>query len=84
MANDGFKDIASGPATTIDLITPADSDLARPIRALFVTGAGAVKITTLANDVRTLTVPANYRIDCAMLRVWSTGTTSSGEMHGYI
>ena len=84
MANDGFKDIASGPATTMDLVVPADSDLARPIRALFITGAGVVKYTTLAGDVRALTFPANFRIDCAMIRVWSTGTTSSGEMHGYI
>lgn len=83
MAGDGFRDLASGPATTFDVITPADADLSRPIRALEVIDGGVVKVTTLAGDVRTTpTLPAGFIIKSGIVRVWATGTTAA-SLIGY-
>lgn len=59
-------------------ITPADSDLASPVRALYVGASGNVKITDpLGNATTFSNVPAGVILPVTAVRVWSTGTTAS-------
>ena len=62
-------------------ITPADSDLSAPIRSLYVTGAGDVTFTGVDGTSDTWTVPDNFLIPIAMIRVSATGTDATG-LHG--
>lgn len=67
------------PITAIKTVTPSDStDLPDgPCRAMLITGAGNLKITTPNGDVVTLPISANWfgvtYIRAA--RIWATGTT---------
>lgn len=59
-------------------ITPADTDLAAPVRALYIGGAGNVKITdTLGNATTFNAVQAGSILPVMAVRVWSTGTTAT-------
>ena len=49
-----FSNDPNSPAVTYSAITPADADLARPIRAFYVGGAGDVTLTSPAGNVVTL------------------------------
>lgn len=69
---------AKSVANTAQSITPADSDLAVPVEALWVGGAGNIKITTLDGSVATLSgVVAGSLLPIAVKRVWSTDTTAT-------
>jgi hypothetical protein len=65
------------PADDAYAITPADTDLAAPVRALYVTGAGNLVITTRAGTARTIPVPADFMFPCGVLRV-AAATTATG------
>lgn len=61
-------------------VTPADgTDLTSQALALYVGGAGHVKITTVGGESVTLTTMAAGVIHhgLAIARVWSTGTTAT-------
>ena len=68
-----------GPATRAFAITPGDgSDLTIAPRALWVGGAGDVKITTFGGDTVILVgVTAGTMIPIRVSRVHSTSTTAS-------
>jgi hypothetical protein len=69
---------AKSVANTAQSITPADSDLATPVEALWVGGSGNIKITTLDGSVVTLVgAIAGSLIPIAVKRVWSTDTTAT-------
>ncbi len=67
----------AAPAGGGSAVTVSDStaDPSGPFRFLFVSSAGAIKVTTLEGDDLTLTVIASQYVWVAVSRVWSTGTT---------
>lgn len=68
----------SQPGTGAVSITPADSDLAYAVRALYIGTTGNVRITTWAGqDITFPNVPVGF-FPMGALRVWSTNTTASG------
>lgn len=59
-------------------ITPADSDLTRPIRGIYVGGAGNLRVTTLdGSDLTFDVVPVGLLMPIQIKRVWSTSTTAT-------
>jgi hypothetical protein len=59
-------------------ITPADSDLVAPVRALYVGGAGNLRINdTGGGSVTFFNVPAGTILPVMARRVWLTSTTAS-------
>jgi hypothetical protein len=59
-------------------ITPADSDLAHPVRSLYVGGGGNIKITTVNGQTVTIAgVNAGSIIPISVKRVWSSDTTAT-------
>jgi len=75
-------DVSSGtdaPATKAFEISPGDgADIAYVTRALWVGGAGDLKVTTSAGDTVTLVgVTAGCLIPIRVSRVWSTGTSAT-------
>lgn len=69
-----------GPATDIVAVVPNDSqDLPVPALALYVEGAGTVKIETLTGaQTRTVAVGDGMLLPVAVRRVRATGTTATG------
>lgn len=70
-------------------VTKSDStdDPAGPFAALLVTAAGTLKITTKRGTVIALAaVAVGERIECSVVRVWSTGTgaTVVGYIHAAV
>lgn len=66
------------PADNIAVVTPSDStDLAYVTRALIVANGGVMKVTSLAGEVVTITVPAGV-LPIRVTRVWAAGLTASG------
>ena len=75
-----IRDTAASAADAY-LITAADTDLATPIRGLYVGTTGNVRVTTLAGtDLVIPNVPGGFIIPLEIKRVWSTNTTASGFM----
>lgn len=64
----------------------ADEDPKGPFVGLMVLAAGDVKFTSVSGDTDTWTIPSGalpYKMDVAVSRVWSTGTTvSAGNVKG--
>jgi hypothetical protein len=59
-------------------ITPADSDLVAPVRALYIGGSGNVRINdTGGGSVIFYNVPAGTILPVMARRVWLTSTTAS-------
>ena len=59
-------------------ITPADSDLVAPVRALYVGGTGNVTINdTGGGSVTFVAVPTGTILPVMARRVWSTGTSAT-------
>jgi hypothetical protein len=59
-------------------ITPADSDLAAQVRALYIGGSGDVKITDpQGNAVTFANAQAGSILPVMAKRVWSTGTSAT-------
>jgi hypothetical protein len=59
-------------------ITPADADLVAPVRALYIGGAGNLRISDTGNGAVTFSnVPAGVILPVMARRVWATGTTAS-------
>jgi len=74
-----FSNDPTAPATRLVAITPADSDLARPIRAFYVGVAGNITLTPVYGDPVLLTaVSAGAVYPFAAIRISATGTTASG------
>lgn len=70
---------ATAPGRGSQTAVQSDTDdLSEPYASLYCTGAGDVKFRGLDGADDTWTVPANFIIPVAMLRVWSTGTTATG------
>jgi len=69
----------TAPANRAFAVTPADgSDFAVAARAIWVGGAGDVKLTTFGGDTVTLVgVTAGCLIPVRVSRVFSTGTTAT-------
>ena len=60
-------------------ITKADSDLAHPVRSLYIGGAGNIRVTTVnGQDVTFTGVLAGTILPVSVKRVWSTNTTATG------
>jgi hypothetical protein len=70
----------SDPADHAAAVTPSNSAAITPAaRALYVGGAGDVKVTTTAGDTVTFVgVPAGTILPVQCSLVWSTGTTATG------
>lgn len=79
---DSFETYATGltsPADNAFDIVPADgADLALTPRALWINGAGTIKVTMKGGGVVTFTHPGGAPLDIRARRVWSTGTTATG------
>ncbi|MDQ0349731.1 spike base protein, RCAP_Rcc01079 family [Ancylobacter vacuolatus] len=79
---DTFANFSTGltaPADDAFAITPADgADLAILPRALWIGGAGTVKVTMKGGGEVTFTHPGGAPLDIRARRVWSTGTTATG------
>lgn len=75
---DNIARASDGPGDDAYMITPANSLLAQPVRALYITGAGDIAIITRSGASRTLTVPANFSLPVGVTQVSSTGTTATG------
>ena len=59
-------------------ITPADTDLVQPVRAIYVGGSGNLKISDTGGGAVTFSnVPAGVILPVMARRIWSTGTTAS-------
>ena len=59
-------------------ITPADSDLVAPVRALYIGGSGNVKINDTGNGAVTfVAVQAGTILPVMARRVYATGTTAT-------
>lgn len=59
-------------------ITPADSDLVAPVRALYIGGSGNIKINDTGGGAVTFYgVVAGTILPVMARRVWSTGTTAT-------
>ncbi len=59
-------------------ITPADTDLAAPVRAIYIGGSGNLKINdTGGGSVTFSNVPAGVILPVMASRIWATGTTCS-------
>lgn len=74
------QSLLAAPATRAIAVTPNDAaDLVKLPRALYVSGAGTLKVTCQGDtDAVTLTVPAGSFLPLRPKRVWATGTTSTG------
>ena len=60
-------------------VTPSDTDaLATPALGLYVEVAGAVSFVAHSGATRTVNVPANGWLICAMTQVRASGTTATG------
>ncbi|WP_371346100.1 hypothetical protein [Ancylobacter sp. IITR112] len=69
----------TAPARRAFDITPSDStDLAEVPKALYVNGAGTIKVTMVAGGTVTFTVASPGPLDIGPARVWATGTTATG------
>jgi hypothetical protein len=69
----------SGPATKIAAVTPHDTNtLTMPCVALYITGAGNIKITAVEGGTETFAVTAGQILPIAASVVFSTGTTATG------
>lgn len=82
----------NGAARDIVPVTPNDSadnlgvslsGDANVAIALYIQTGGTLVINTYRNDTRTITVPDNFILVCAVRRVLSTGTTASG-IHAFL
>lgn len=69
----------SAPATRGEAVTPHDvNELARVSRALYVGGAGDLKVTMAEGDELTFSaVPAGSVLPLRVKKVFSTGTTAT-------
>jgi len=85
--NNPFKGVGNnltGAVRDIIAVTPNDSAGTAPFDndtvaiGLYITTGGAVKITTVTGEDRTITVPDNFYLVCACKRVFATGTTATG------
>ncbi len=81
--SDDFKAFQSGlesPAQSAVLVTPSDSQsLPNATRALYVGGAGNLRVTLVSGDTVTLTgVVAGMIYPLRVSRVLATGTTATG------
>lgn len=79
-----------GVSEDVFAITPTDADgivgangTRKMVRQIYATGAGNIKYTSTADVVETIAVPAGFVLECAVKRVWSTGTTATGLL-GYV
>lgn len=71
------RDLITAPASRAVAVTPSDTvDLVDgPTKAVFVGGAGALKVTMLDGDECTFgAVPAGTTVPIQAKRIWSTGT----------
>lgn len=76
----------SDPWQKAFVVTPADADFASSVmaRALWVGGAGNVRVTTVqGDDVLFSGVAAGTVLPVSVKRVWSTNTTATLLIAGY-
>lgn len=66
-----------GVATGGAALTPADSDLSTPVRAIWVGTQGNLRVTTVNGDDFVLPNAVGL-IPLAVRRVWATNTTATG------
>lgn len=70
---------AGNVARDFSLVTPSNTvDLTGTCIGLYVTGAGDIVYLNADGVERTVTVPNNFKLDCIVKRVKSTGTTATG------
>lgn len=73
-----FSTTPDSCAKTATAITAADSDLAVPVRALYIGTGGNLRVTTLNNnDVTFSNVASGTVLPVSVKRVWTTSTTAS-------
>lgn len=86
MADDfaNFGEGLNAPALNGAVITPSDSvDLTHATRAIRVSSAGDVKVTTVGGDTFVITaMTAGETLPIRVSRVWVTGTTVTGQILG--
>lgn len=68
----------TGPAFNAVAITPADSDLAFNTAAIFIGGAGDIKVDMAGDgDAVVFTVPAGALLPIQATRIYTTDTTAT-------
>ncbi|WOI58424.1 hypothetical protein [Palleronia sp. LCG004] len=79
---DKFADLTKGlssPPTAIMSITPDDDrDLNQPTRAINVSSAGNLRVTTTEGTTGTVFVGAGIAFPLRVVRIWATGTDAEG------
>ncbi len=69
----------SGPAQDLLPITPNDAtDLSKVCVGLYIENGGAISVTTIAGEQRTISVPDFTILPVGVTRVYQTGTTATG------
>jgi hypothetical protein len=69
--------VSAQRATAVSL---SDSATIQNTRALFIGGAGTVKVTMVEGGDVTFTVPAGTLLPIQVVKVWSTGTNVSASL----
>lgn len=73
-----FSTTADSCAVNCIAITPADTDLVQPVRAIYVGGSGNLKINDTGNGAVTFyNVPAGVILPVMARRIYATGTTAT-------
>lgn len=74
--SDTFRNMDSGPATQIEIVTPSDTvDLARPSRGIRVVTGGVMKVTLSDGTTPTLAFSNGETRPICVTRIWATGIT---------
>ncbi|ODU22776.1 MAG: hypothetical protein ABS87_01000 [Sphingomonas sp. SCN 67-18] len=80
----------TGVSDDVFAVSPADAEgvtdgsVVRPtIRQLYVGTGGTLKYTSASGIVNTITIPDGFILQCAMRRVWQTGTSATNLL-GYV
>lgn len=75
----GRQRTAAEPAIDGVVVTPSDvADLAVACRSLYISVAGALKITTLAGNALTIPNVVAGHLNVGAVRVFATGTAATG------
>lgn len=81
MSYQHYSASADAPATDAYAITPGASALPRPVKALFIGGAGDITVTTWQGTSITFTVPAGFILPLVCTHV--TAATATG-IRGFV
>ena len=79
-----------GVSEDVFAVTPADAPgvtdgtvVRDVVRQIYCNGAGNLKYTSTSGVTNTIPIAAGFFLQCAITKVWATGTTATGLL-GYV